>query len=168
MLIEGFTADTAHVNGQNIHFVTGGSGPAVLLLHGFPQTHAMWHAVAPKLAQHYTVVASDLRGYGASSKPQGTAPYGFRDMAQDQLALMRHLGHHSFHLVGHDRGGRVAHRLALDAPDAPMTMTVMDIVPTHLLLDEVTTPVARAPSRSIFTTRAPVISRTPWASAAGQ
>lgn len=144
MLIEGFTADTAHVNGQNIHFVTGGSGPAILLLHGFPQTHAMWHAVAPKLAQHYTVVASDMRGYGASSKPQGTAPYGFRDMAQDQLALMRHLGHHRFHLVGHDRGGRVAHRLALDAPDAPMTVTVMDIVPTHLLLDEVTTPVARA------------------------
>jgi haloacetate dehalogenase len=114
----------------------------VLLLHGFPQTHAMWHAVAPLLAQRFTVVAADLRGYGASAKPEGTEAYSFRHMARDQLELMRHLGHPQFHLVGHDRGGRVAHRLTLDAPDAVKSLTVMDIVPTHHLLARLTRQVA--------------------------
>jgi haloacetate dehalogenase len=104
----------------------------------------MWHDVAPALVQDFTVVASDLRGYGNSSKPSGTAPYSFRDMARDQTALMAHLGHSRFHLVGHDRGGRVAHRLALDAPDAVQSLTVMDIVPTHLLLDKLSRAVAAA------------------------
>lgn len=143
-VFEGFDTATAHVNGQQIHYVTGGSGPSVLLLHGFPQTHAMWHDVATALAQDFTVVASDLRGYGQSSKPEGTEPYSFREMAADQSALMAALGHSRFHLVGHDRGGRVAHRLALDNTSAVASLTVMDIVPTQLLLAELTTPVATA------------------------
>ncbi len=116
----------------------------MLLLHGFPQTHAMWHAVAPVLARQFTVVAADLRGYGQSSKPEGTEPYSFRHMAADQLALMASLGFRQFHVVGHDRGGRTAHRLALDAPEALQSLTVMDIVPTHLLLDELSKDVAAA------------------------
>ncbi|AXI44305.1 alpha/beta hydrolase [Sulfitobacter sp. SK011] len=115
-----------------------------MVLHGFPQTHMMWHAVAPRLAAHFTVIAPDLRGYGASSKPQGTENYSFREMAADQLGLMQHLGFDQFHLVGHDRGGRTAHRLALDAPKAVQTLTVMDIVPTHLLLNDLTRHVAKA------------------------
>lgn len=143
-LFEGFERGTAEVNGERIAYVQGGEGPPVLLLHGFPQTHAMWHAVAPVLAQRFTVVASDLRGYGDSSTPKGTAPYTFRHMAEDQRALMALLGFQRFHLVGHDRGGRTAHRLTLDAPDAVTSLTVMDIVPTHHLLDQLTRHVARA------------------------
>lgn len=142
--IPGFETGMAAVNGQQITFAKGGHGPPVLLLHGFPQTHAMWHAVAPVLAERFTVVAADLRGYGASSTPDGTAPYSFRHMAEDQRALMASLGFARFHLVGHDRGGRTAHRLALDAPDAVASLTVMDIVPTHLLLDDLTQAVAQA------------------------
>lgn len=143
-MFKGFQHDTVEVNDQSIHFVTRGSGPALLLLHGFPQTHSMWHAVAPALADHFTVVASDLRGYGASSKPPGTEAYSFRHIAADQAALMAHLGHQRFHVVGHDRGGRTAHRLALDAPDRVVSLTVMDIVPTHLLLDDLSRQVAQA------------------------
>ncbi len=143
-MIPGFESATAAVNGQQIAYSVGGSGPAVLLLHGFPQTHAMWHGVAPALAAHFTVVAPDLRGYGASSKPQGTEAYRFRHMAADQHALMQHLGFEQFHLVGHDRGARTAHRLTLDAQDAVQSLTLMDIVPTHLLLDDLTRQVAQA------------------------
>lgn len=143
-LLTGFHADTAQVNGQQIAYATGGSGPALLLLHGFPQTHAMWHAVAPILAEHFTVVAADLRGYGDSAKPEGTKNYSFRHMAADQAALMAHLGFERFHLVGHDRGGRTAHRLTLDHPDAVASLTVMDIVPTHRLLDDLNRHVAHA------------------------
>ncbi len=142
--ISGFTFDTADVNGQQIAFACGGAGPPVLLLHGFPQTHVMWHAVAPLLAAHFTVIAPDLRGYGASSKPHGTENYTFREMAKDQTALMKHLGFETFDLVGHDRGARVAHRLALDAPEAVQTLCLMDIVPTHLLLNDLTRRVAQA------------------------
>ncbi|MGJ5618932.1 alpha/beta fold hydrolase [Sulfitobacter sp. MF3-043] len=142
--IPGFTFDAAAVNGQQIAFARGGSGPPLMMLHGFPQTHMMWHAVAPRLAAHFTVIAPDLRGYGASSKPQGTENYSFREMAADQLGLMQHLGFDQFHLVGHDRGGRTAHRLALDAPKAVQTLTLMDIVPTHLLLNDLTRHVAKA------------------------
>lgn len=134
----------ARVNGQDICYATYGSGPPVLLLHGFPQTHVMWRPVADILAARFTVISPDLRGYGNSSKPQGTENYSFRHMAQDQVALMRHLGFDSFHLVGHDRGGRVAHRLALDAPELVRSLTVLDIVPTHLLLDQLTQQVAKA------------------------
>ncbi|MEW9918645.1 alpha/beta fold hydrolase [Marimonas sp. MJW-29] len=143
-LLAGFKAGLAPVNGQRIAYARGGDGPPVLLLHGFPQTHAMWHAVGPALAKDFTVVAADLRGYGASSKPAGAENYSFRHMAADQVALMRHLGVDRFHLVGHDRGARTAHRLALDHPQAVASLTLKDIVPTHLLLDDLTRQVARA------------------------
>lgn len=142
-ILDGFTAATADVNGQTITYATAGSGPPLLLLHGFPQTHAMWHGIAPDLAKTYTVVAPDLRGYGNSSKPLGTENYTFRHMAEDQRALMAHLGHDTFHLVGHDRGARTAHRLALDAEHAVQSLTLMDIVPTHLLLDTLNRHVAK-------------------------
>jgi haloacetate dehalogenase len=120
-----------------IAYDVDGAGPPVLLLHGFPQTRAMWAPIAKGLAQDFTVITADLRGYGASSKPDALpdlSNYAFRAMAGDMLALMRALGHERFHLVGHDRGARVAHRLSLDAPDHVMSLTVMDIVPTYDLL----------------------------------
>ncbi|MDC0657028.1 alpha/beta hydrolase [Leisingera sp. SS27] len=132
------------VNGQQIAYTRRGDGPPLLLLHGFPQTKEMWEKAAPLLARHFTVVTADLRGYGASSKPEGAEAMSFRSMAADQLALMQALGYPRFHLAGHDRGGRTAHRLALDAPDAVASLTVMDIIPTHLLLDQLTHQVARA------------------------
>lgn len=141
--IPGFDDFRAEVNGQTIAFSRAGSGPAVLLLHGFPQMRAMWHAIAPVLAREFTVIAPDLRGYGDSSKPPGMADYTFRNMAADQAALMRHLGFDRFHLVGHDRGARTAHRLALDWADAVASLTLMDIVPTHLLLNDLHKDVAR-------------------------
>lgn len=142
--IPGFTPARANLNGVEIAYERGGSGPPLLLLHGFPQTRAMWAGAAPLLARDYTVICPDLRGYGESDKPEGVEKYAFREMARDQLALMRALGFDRFHLAGHDRGGRTAHRLALDAPDAVLTLTVMDIVPTHLLLTDLTYKVARA------------------------
>lgn len=143
-IIEGFVEHLAPVGDITIAYAIGGAGPPVLLLHGFPQTHAMWHAVAPRLAQHFTVIAADLRGYGASSKPHGTGSQSFRSMAADQHALMASLGFTQFHVVGHDRGARTAHRLALDTPNAVQSLTVMDIIPTHLLLDGLDQQVARA------------------------
>ena len=111
----------------------GGSGPPLLLLHGNPQTHAMWNAIAPDLAQTYTVYAPDLRGYGGSVKPPATedhSPYSKREMALDLIALMEHFGHAQFRVAAHDRGARVAHRMALDHPDAVQKLCLMDIVPT--------------------------------------
>ncbi|MDE4192644.1 alpha/beta fold hydrolase [Phaeobacter gallaeciensis] len=134
----------AEVNGQTIAYTQQGSGPAVLLLHGFPQTRAMWDTVAPRLAEQFTVVTADLRGYGDSSKPDDMTAMNFREMGADQVALMRSLGHESFHLVGHDRGARTAHRMALDSPNAIASLTVMDIIPTHLLLGDLHQEVARA------------------------
>ena len=134
----------ARVNGQSIAYRVMGDGPPLLLLHGFPQTHALWAKVAPELARDFTVVTPDLRGYGASSKPRGVENYTFREMGADQLALMAHLGHERFHLVGHDRGGRTAHRMALDAPDRIASLTVMDIVPTHEILTNLRKDVAKA------------------------
>src|SRR5215469_5915136 len=107
-------------DGTSVHGCTGGDGPPVLLLHGIPETHLMWHEVAPRLAEHHTVVATDLRGYGDSGKPPSTAdhePYSMRAIGSDQLEVMRHLGHDAFSIAGHDRGGRCAYRLALDHPD---------------------------------------------------
>jgi haloacetate dehalogenase len=111
----------------------GGNGPPVLLLHGIPQTHVMWHKIAQRLAQDFTVVAADLRGYGDSSKPPSKpdhAPYSKRVMARDQVEVMRQLGFDRFFLVGHDRGGRCAYRLALDHPQRVRKLAVLDIVPT--------------------------------------
>ena len=143
-LIPGFSDERLDVNGQTIACSIGGGGPPVLLLHGFPQMRAMWRRIAPVLAQRFTVIAADLRGYGESSAPEGVERYSFREMAADQRALMAELGHDRFHLVGHDRGGRSAHRLALDAPEAVASLTVMDIVPTHLILTELQKKVAKA------------------------
>ena len=125
---------------------TGGDGPPVLLLHGFPQTRAMWRPIAARLIDAgFTVVTADLRGYGASHKPLDGVDYSFRAMASDMVALMAHLGHARYHLVGHDRGARVAHRLALDAgADSLMSLVLMDIVPTHLILNALNRHVARA------------------------
>ncbi|THH38961.1 alpha/beta hydrolase [Aliishimia ponticola] len=141
-MIDGFTSATAKVNGQTIAYEKGGNGPPLLLLHGFPQTRAMWHAIAPVLARTFTVVAADLRGYGDSSKPVGVAQYSFRAMAADQAALMTELGFDRFHLVGHDRGARTSHRLALDHAERINSLTLMDIVPTYLLLDDLRKEVA--------------------------
>jgi haloacetate dehalogenase len=111
----------------------GGKGPPLLLLHGHPQTHAMWHKIAPRLAQDFTVVAADLRGYGDSSKPPTTPdhePYSKRAMGRDQLELMRQLGFERFFVAGHDRGGRCAYRMALDYPEKVLKLAVLDIIPT--------------------------------------
>jgi pimeloyl-ACP methyl ester carboxylesterase len=129
------TAASSFLDGIDIHAAIGPKrvGPAVLLLHGYPQTHAIWHKVAPRLAERYNVVATDLRGYGDSGKPATApdhAPYSKRVMAKDQVDLMRALGHERFLLVGHDRGGRVAHRLAMDHPKAVRKVVVLDIAPT--------------------------------------
>ncbi|MEM7631422.1 MAG: alpha/beta hydrolase [Pseudomonadota bacterium] len=133
----------SHATRQIAHDIIG-AGPPVLLLHGFPQTRAMWYAIAPRLARDFTVVTADLRGYGASHKPETMEQMSFRAMAADQVALMQSLGFERFHVVGHDRGGRTAHRMALDAPQALLSLTVMDIVPTQLLLTEMTHEIARA------------------------
>lgn len=133
-MLDGFTARTVRVNGTGIHAAVGGAGPPLLLLHGYPQNHAMWHRVAPRLAERFTVVAADLRGYGDSDKPPGGedhAGYGKRAMAADQVALMTELGFERFAVAGHDRGARVTHRLCLDHPDAVTAAAVLDIAPTR-------------------------------------
>jgi haloacetate dehalogenase len=130
---EGFASLDVDSGEARIHVRRGGRGPAVLLLHGFPETHLMWRHVAPDLARDLTVVAADLRGYGASSAPDGSddhAAYAKRAMARDMVAVMRHLGFARFSVVGHDRGARVAYRLALDHPDVVERLAVLDIVPT--------------------------------------
>ncbi len=121
--------DVVLENGIRIRAALGGSGPPLLLLHGHPQTHATWHKIAPALAEHYSVVATDLRGYGDSAKPD-PGDYSKRAMAADQVALMHRLGHQQFRVVGHDRGGRVAHRMALDFPVLVQKLCVIDIAPT--------------------------------------
>ncbi|MEL6888902.1 MAG: alpha/beta hydrolase [Pseudomonadota bacterium] len=127
-----------------IAYDIAGAGPPVLMLHGFPQTRAMWRRIAPELTRDFTVVSADLRGYGDSYKPAAMTDMSFRAMAADQVALMRGLGFERFHVVGHDRGGRTAHRMALDAPGHVASLTVMDIVPTELLLTQMTHEIAHA------------------------
>ncbi len=133
-MFEGFERVRVEARNAEINAVRGGQGPPVLLLHGYPQTHAMWHGVAPRLAEDFTVVAADLRGYGDSSKPFGErnhATYSKRAMAADGVEVMESLGFPSFAVVGHDRGGRVGHRMALDHPDRVTKLAVLDIVPTR-------------------------------------
>lgn len=131
--LTGFNVHRIDAAGTSIHAAVGGSGPPLLLLHGHPQTHVTWHKIAPRLAERFTVVAPDLRGYGDSDKPDGGADhvnYSKRAMAADQVAVMRHLGFRSFATAGHDRGGRVAHRMALDHPGAVERLALLDIAPT--------------------------------------
>lgn len=138
-LFPGFRSQRIATSGATIHCVVGGSGPPMLLLHGYPQTLAIWHRIAPRLAQRYTVVCSDLRGYGDSSKPASDdrhAPYSKRAMALDQVELMGALGFSRFKLVGHDRGGRVAHRLCLDHPQSVERVAVLDISPTKAMYEQ--------------------------------
>jgi haloacetate dehalogenase len=128
-----FELTSRRVGDGELRLRTGGSGPPLLLLHGNPQTHAMWHAVAPKLAERFTVVAPDLRGYGGSFKPPPTgdhAPYAKASMARDMAELMSGFGHERFQVLSHDRGARVAHRLAIDNPGRVERLCVLDIVPT--------------------------------------
>jgi len=132
-MFDGFEEFDVAVTGTTIHGRRGGDGPPLLLLHGIPETHLMWHMVAPSLAGEHTIVATDLRGYGSSGKPASTddhAPYAMREIAQDQLEVMRQLGHDRFGVAGHDRGARCAYRMALDHPDAVTRLAVLDIVPT--------------------------------------
>ncbi len=135
-----FKHDTAD-GSIEISYLIGGSGPPLLLLHGFPQTKAIWSQIAPELAKNFTVIASDLRGYGASSKPHGSkdhSTYSKRAMAADQHALMKSLGFDHFFLLGHDRGGRVSHRLAIDFPESVLRLMVLDISPTLKMYDNTT------------------------------
>ncbi len=146
-MFERFEHRRIRTSGAEINLVTGGKGPPLLLLHGYPQTHVMWHKVAPILADHFTVVCADLRGYGDSSKPPSgarSANYAKRQMARDQAEIMSSLGFDRFHLCGHDRGGRVAHRLTLDHPERVLTLSVLDIAPTREMYANTTDAFARA------------------------
>jgi haloacetate dehalogenase len=146
-LFPGFERRRVRTRGATIALVTGGRGPAVLLLHGHPETHACWHRIAPDLARDFTVVCPDLRGQGASSKPRGLpghANYSKRALAADMAELMDRLGHACFHVVGHDRGARVGHRLALDHVDRVRSLTVLDVSPTLRMYEGTTERFARA------------------------
>ncbi len=147
-LFPGFAAQRISTpDGQHIQALAGGSGPPLLLLHGHPQTSALWHKVAPALARHFTVVLADLRGYGDSAKPAGGAEhanYSKRTMAADMLAVMQHLGHARFAVLAHDRGARVAHRLAADHPGAVQRMVLLDIAPTLAMYEQTSNAFARA------------------------
>lgn len=143
----GFQTRDIKTSGAKIHLVVGGSGPPLLLLHGYPQTHIIWRKIAPQLAQNFTVVAPDLRGYGDSSRPpdgENHSGYSKRAMAQDQVEVMEQLGFKRFAVIGHDRGGRVAHRMALDHRESVERLAVLDIVPTYKLLSSVTKDFATA------------------------
>ena len=133
-----FQTTRIEVNGVAIHLQHGGEGPPLLLLHGFPQTHLIWHRIADRLAQQFTLVMPDLRGYGDSSKPAGNADhanYSKRVMAQDMASVMTALGYENFAVCGHDRGGRVAHRLALDHAQRVSKLMLIDIAPTLTMYD---------------------------------
>jgi len=135
--MRGFSRQRIKTSGAEINLVVGGQGPPLLLLHGNPLTLVSWHKIAPSLARSFTVVAADLRGYGDSSKPEGGpdhAAYTFRAMAQDNIEVMERLGYSRFAVAGHDRGARVAFRMALDHADTVERMAALDIVPTHHLL----------------------------------
>jgi len=146
-LFPGFEKRRIRTSGATINLEIGGEGPPVLLLHGYPQTHAMWHKVAAKLAKDYTLVCPDLRGYGDSSKPRGVpghANYAKRALAADMVEVMETLGYIRFHVVGHDRGGRVAHRMARDHGRRVRSLTVLDISPTLKMYQRTDMSFARA------------------------
>ena len=139
-MFEGFTLTQIDTEGARINLRHGGSGPPLLLLHGNPLTHVMWHRIAPRLAQDFTIVAADLRGYGDSSKPDGGADhagYSFRAMGRDQAEVIAALGFRDYFVCGHDRGARVAHRMALDYPERVKKVAFLDIVPTHHVLHNI-------------------------------
>jgi haloacetate dehalogenase len=132
-MFTGFSVHELETERGTIHARVAGTGPPLLLLHGYPETHLMWHAAAPLLADRFTVVATDLAGYGDSLRPVPAAdhaPHSKRAMAFDQIQAMAALGHERFAVAGHDRGGRVAYRMALDHPECVTALAVLDIVPT--------------------------------------
>jgi len=145
-MLEGFKFERRKVStGIRIAYRIGGKGQPLLLLHGYPQTHLMWARVAPRLTEHFTVVMSDLRGYGDSDKPQSDPQheaYSFRSMAQDQVGLMESLGYGQFAVAGHDRGARVTHRMCLDHPDRVTQAAVLDIAPTLTMYERTDMPFA--------------------------
>ncbi len=133
MFFDGFTLTKVAVTGGDIRLRHRGSGPPLLLVHGNPQSHCMWHLVAPELAKRFSVICPDLRGYGESFMPPATpdhAPYAKREMAKDLIAVMDHFGHRRFSIAAHDRGARVSHRLAIDFPDRVERLATLDIIPT--------------------------------------
>ncbi len=139
-MFEGFEQSDIATSGAVIRALKGGDGPPLLLLHGNPLTHVSWHRIAPALAQKFTVIATDLRGYGDSSKPPGGPrheAYSFRAMARDQVAVMEHFGFDRFFVAGHDRGARVGHRMALDHADKVARLALLDIMPTYQLLSDI-------------------------------
>jgi haloacetate dehalogenase len=147
IMFDDFKDVSATVDGVRIKAIQGGNGPALLLLHGHPQTHAIWHKVVPELTKHFTVVAADLRGYGDSGKPEGLpdhSNYSKRRMAQDQVDLMRALGYESFAVLAHDRGGRVAARMALDHPAVVKKLITLDVAPTLAMYEKTSFEFARA------------------------
>lgn len=155
-LLADFSTRVVDANGIRLHLAQAGGGPPVLFLHGYPQTHVMWHAVAPGLVDRFTVVCPDLRGYGESDKPPGGgdhAAYSKRTMAQDQLEAMRALGFDRFAVVAHDRGARVALRMALDHPAVVTRLAILDIVPTAVIYDTVDDARARSAWRYFFLTQ---------------
>lgn len=155
-MFEGFSQRQALVRDTRINFRVGGDGPPLLLLHGYPQTHAAWHKVAPTLAERFTVVCSDLRGYGASDRPRSDPEhraYSKRTMAADQLAVMRSLGFLRFAVAGHDRGAQVAHRMALDHPDTVTKLAVLDSVPTLHAWERMDERIAMADFHWLFLTQ---------------
>lgn len=140
-LMKGFRYETVRTSGAEINVAIGGTGAPLLLIHGNPLTHVSWHRVAPQLAERFTVIATDLRGYGDSSKPEGGddhAAYSFRAMGQDNVEVMSHFGFERFQVAGHDRGARVAFRMALDHPDRIERLAALDIIPTYNLLSDIT------------------------------
>ena len=140
-MFENFTRREIQTSGARIVTVYGGNGPPLLLMHGNPFTHASWHKFAPRLAQNFTVVCTDLRGYGDSEKPPGGddhSGYSFRAMAQDQVEVMATLGFSRFMAAGHDRGARVLARMTLDHPEKVAKAAILDIVPQHYLFNHVT------------------------------
>lgn len=146
-LLTGFATQRVPAGEVTLNVAVGGSGPPLLLIHGYPQTHSMWHRVAPRLAERFTVIAADLRGYGDSDKPAPTADsgnYAKRVMAQDLIAAMAALGHTHFAVCGHDRGARVAYRMALDRPDCVSRLALLDIVPTRTVYETIDARVATA------------------------
>jgi haloacetate dehalogenase len=152
-MFERFSSRTVATGGAEIHLRLGGDGPPLLLLHGYPQTSAMWHRVAPGLAERFTVVAADLRGYGRSSKPLSDPDhlaYSKRIMALDMVQAMAGLGFEEFAVAGHDRGGRVGYRMALDHPAVVTRLAVLDIVPTHVMWQRMDRELAMATYHWLF------------------
>ena len=152
-MMEGFTRTEIKTSGARIVTVQGGKGPPLLLMHGNPFTHLSWHKIAPRLAEEFTVVATDLRGYGDSEKPPGGedhSGYSFRAMAQDQVEVMASLGFKTFMAAGHDRGARVLHRMALDHPAVVERAAILDIIPQHNLYTHMTREWAKASYHWLF------------------